>query len=152
MIRRGNERTSLGNHHGYIWLSAHWLGSCHQRPGCQGNRPLSPPVLICFLLLSTLCCALTLPQYPCLSLFKGQVQTSCACIYVYVCMCAHMSVGVYNCMNVFVCVCALTVCLCHAEWPLSPLVMDYDKNKDEVHPSIYYLFKRSWDTFAVIWH
>lgn len=62
-----------------VWLSANWLGSCHQRPGCQGNRPLSSPVLIRFPLLNA----------PCLfPSSKGKCsQTSCA--YIYVCVCGH---------------------------------------------------------------
>lgn len=74
-----------------IWLSTHWLGSCHQRPGFQGNHPSSPPVLSRFLLLSTLL------HSPSLFLLKGQVlATSCACN----CMCVCVYLHVHVCMRV----------------------------------------------------
>lgn len=82
-----------------VWLSANWLGSCHQRPGCQGNRPLSSPVLIRFPLLNA----------PCLfPSSKGKCsQTSCA--YIYVCMC--LWTWVLHACFASVCVCVLvTAC------------------------------------------
>lgn len=66
-----------------ITMSTDWLGSCHMRPGCQGNCPLTPPVLIRFLLLSALCS-------------EGKsLQTSCA-LCVCVSPCTQLSMSVYD--------------------------------------------------------
>ena len=112
-----------------IGLSAHWLAGCHQRPGCRGNRPLSPPVLVLHLAALH---SLLRPHAPTVALIffhsKGKdlanfLMHASICVCICVCGCAWL----YERVCVFVCV-SVTACLCHAGWPLSPLVMDYDAN------------------------
>ena len=115
-----------------IGLSAYWLAGCHWRPGCRGNRTsvtscsCSPPRP------SPLSAAPSRSYSgPYLLPFKGQGLRKLphACIYVRMYMCLWVRMTVWTCVCVCVCVCVtVTACLCHAGWPLSPLVMDCDAN------------------------
>lgn len=82
-----------------ITMSTNWLGSCHMRPGCQGNCPLTPPVLIRFLLLSALCSLLLSLSWSHFGFFYSSegksLQTSCA-LCVCVSRCTQLSMSVYD--------------------------------------------------------
>lgn len=106
--------------HMHLWLSAHWLASCHQRPGCQGNHPPST-----FSFAS--CCS---PQSSASSLLVfssslGECSKTSACQ----CVCVCVNKCLLVCMTLWTHMCVLvTAYLCHAEWPLPPLVMDCEAN------------------------
>lgn len=92
-----------------ITMSTDWLGSCHMRPGCQGNCPLTPPVLIRFLLLSAPCSLLLSLSWSHFGFFSLLRARACKllvrCVFVclrarnyqWVCMILKFGVSVTGC-------------------------------------------------------
>lgn len=81
-----------------ITMSTDWLGSCHMRPGCQGNCPLTPPVLIRFLLLSALCSLLLSLSWSHFGFFSLLRARACKLLVRCVCVspCTQLSMSVYD--------------------------------------------------------